>query len=418
MGSVRAARVAEAFSRAGHGVDVVAARTTRADSAQASDSERQPPVHVHRVARLRNARELALAVRARLRRRASANASSRETGWIVPADVPRWKRFLVAMALLPDNDQGFILPAIFHVLRTRARFDLLYTSGPPHSAHVAGLILKRFTRVRWAAEFRDPWTDNAVRPRYAVSDTADSIKGWLERRVLAAADHVIAVSDSAGELFRTKMRGDSKSRVLVVRNGIPVTPPPQRTAERSGVRVLYLGSLYHGRDPRPFFQALAKLRAEGHEPALSTCVDFFGECRIFRGLSVQGFIDDQGLEEVVRLHDSVARESVPALMAGAHVLLLLAQQQPLQIPAKLYEYLGARRAILAFADEGGETAAMLRRVGGHFVIDDADPSRAAAILGQALAAASGVVTMDEALLEEWSADRQMSRLVEALAGES
>jgi hypothetical protein len=56
-------------------------------------------------------------------------------------------------------------------------------------------------------------------------------------------------------------------------------------------------------------------------------------------------------------------------MASADLLLLLAQDQPLSVPNKLYEYLGMGKPIFAVADEQGETTRLLREVGGHFVLD-------------------------------------------------
>lgn len=410
VGSVRARRVATALAEAGHQIEVLTVRGPGMAHAAAGEAR------IHRVRRLPNARELALWARA-LFRRASGNrvGTGGSTGWIVRDDVPGWKRFLVAMALLPDAEQGFILPALVRALRLRRTIDLVYTSGPPHSAHVVGLLLKRLTGVRWAAEFRDPWTDNAVQPRYAISDTAAAVKARLERSTLSRADHVIAVSDATAALLAAKLPHAARGRVAVVRNGIAAGPAPPRVAH-SGLRILYLGSLYHGRDPRPFLEALAALRMAGDPCAARATAEFVGECRYFRGLSVEGMIRDLGLGDVVRVRDAVPREQVPALMAGADVLLLLAQQQPLQVPAKLYEYLAARRPILAFADAEGETASMLGRVGGHFLATSAEGASARDALSRALeAAARGErCPMDEGVLAEWSADRQMARLVSLL----
>lgn len=52
-----------------------------------------------------------------------------------------------------------------------------------------------------------------------------------------------------------------------------------------------------------------------------------------------------------------------------HQLLLSARAN------KVYEYLGTRRPILAVVDEDGETAQMLRMVGGHQLVsvNDAEP---------------------------------------------
>jgi len=54
-------------------------------------------------------------------------------------------------------------------------------------------------------------------------------------------------------------------------------------------------------------------------------------------------------------------------MRQAHVLLLLAPNQKLQIPGKAYEYIGANRRILAMTEQDGATADVIRNVGGAVV---------------------------------------------------
>jgi hypothetical protein len=97
------------------------------------------------------------------------------------------------------------------------------------------------------------------------------------------------------------------------------------------------------------------------------------------------------------------------------LLLLLAQNQPLQVPNKLYEYLGARRPILAFVDEMGESASMLRRLGGHFVVDRKDPAHVAEVVGRALSGQRPDETAaTESLLREWTSDVQFDLLQQRL----
>ena len=412
VGSTRTGRIARALRAAGHDVHVIAPRL------DGSPDETDDASVVHRVRRRRNAREIALALRDVLRRRkkTAASGTAAAAGYATPENVPQWKRFLVAMALFPDDQQGFILPAIARArtLHRQHGFDLLYSSGPPHSAHVAALILARLLRIRWAAEFRDPWTDNAVKPRFARSDTALAMKRWLERKSLAAADPIIAVSEAAGRVFAAKA-GARADRVLVIRNGIDAaTAEPLRPRAPGPVfRMTYLGNLYHRRDPRPLMRALAALRRAGELEGRTVELAFFGQCRWFHDVSLEAEARALGIADSVRFHDPIPQSDTPAVMAGSDLLLLFAQEQPLQIPQKLYEYFAARRPILAFADPAGETALMLNAAGGHYLVPDDDPERVADALRRAL---RGVPDSPPRFdpVAEWSVAREMGRLLDAL----
>lgn len=102
------------------------------------------------------------------------------------------------------------------------------------------------------------------------------------------------------------------------------------------------------------------------------------------------------------------------MAAESDLLLLLAQNQPDQVPQKLYEYLGTRVPIIAFVDRGGETARMLERVGGHHTVFDNDVDAAVRALESVLGTSENEPAGDPAVLEGWTADTQLKRFIDAL----
>jgi hypothetical protein len=131
---------------------------------------------------------------------------------------------------------------------------------------------------------------------------------------------------------------------------------------------------------------------------------------------VEKEIDALGLTAVVQIRDWLPHEAVKTLVEESDALLLLAQEQPDQVPNKLYEYLGTRRPILAFADPAGETARMLERVGGHYVVTGKDAAAVERAVQDVLhAARSGAWTVtDDTVLKEWTTEVQMKKLLEAV----
>jgi hypothetical protein len=72
----------------------------------------------------------------------------------------------------------------------------------------------------------------------------------------------------------------------------------------------------------------------------------------------------EGIEDIVSLEPSIPyRAALEEMQRADGLLVLQAANCNYQVPAKLYEYLRARRPILALTDPQGDTAAVLRAAG-------------------------------------------------------
>ncbi len=420
VGSLRAAKVADALRSAGHRVEVV---TARLPSERGRSRVREDSYGVHAVRCLPHPRGLYTWW---LRRR-NRGAGGAGNGAVQVQKAPAGSsgsgsrsrlrsalRWLGAFFWVPDQMFGFVLPAALRSLwLCRQGIDLVYTTSPPHSTHLVGLIIKSLIGIPWVMELRDPWRE-APNQLVAGNRAARALNRWLERRCLHAADRIVAVSDGIAEIVAERTGGNGVRPPIVARNGIdellsePLEPEPG-----AAFRIVYLGSLYLNRDPMPFLRALAVVRTRLGLGADDLSVEFIGACETYRGMSVPAAIQDLGIADVARVRPPIPHAEARAAMLRADLLLLLAQGQPAQVPNKLYEYLGARRPILAIADEDGETARILREVGGHYVVTDvADGS-----LEEALERAIRRVPLpppSEEVLAALTTDRQMEALMREL----
>jgi len=96
---------------------------------------------------------------------------------------------------VPDPHCTWIPAAIATAVRLhrRQRFDLVFSSGGPWSAHLVGLMLKTMTGVPWIADYRDPWT--LAWPFHLRKPAGiRMMERNMETRVLAAADAVVFVT--------------------------------------------------------------------------------------------------------------------------------------------------------------------------------------------------------------------------------
>lgn len=170
----------------------------------------------------------------------------------------------------------------------------------------------------------------------------------------------------------------AEGRLAVIGNGYDERafaglPEPVPNQAGKPLVMVHSGFLYpDGRDPLPFFRALAQLKAAGHVDASSLRI-------VLRASGSEATYARQlqqlGLTDMVDLAAPVSNRQALAEQARADALLLFQGDRfDRQIPAKVYEYLRVDRPVFALVGEQGDTAALLHATGGAQMapIDDTD----------------------------------------------
>ena len=109
--------------------------------------------------------------------------------------------------LVPDPQITWVPGAFLKGLSLirKERPAVIYSSSPPNSCQVLGLMLKRVTHVPWIADFRDPWTEGIRRKQsYERSGVRRRLEHAFERRVIESADHIIVTTEKTLEQFLAK----------------------------------------------------------------------------------------------------------------------------------------------------------------------------------------------------------------------
>jgi hypothetical protein len=244
----------------------------------------------------------------------------------------------------PDPQKGwraYAVEAGGNILRQQHVKAIISTS-PPATGHIVARILKDEFKVPWIADFRDLWTQNYYYPYGRLRRMRER---RLELRTLAAADALVTVSqpaaDDLGSLHRQKP-------VHGIPNGFDpgeVNAAPSKLTDK--FTITYTGNLYPGKQsPEPLFVALRDLISAGSIDAKDMEVRFYGP--------QAGWIDRQaeryGLTDVVKQFGTVPREIALNKQRESQLLLLLKWNDTRQrgaYLAKIFEYLAARRPVLA-----------------------------------------------------------------------
>ena len=304
-----------------------------------------------------------------------------------------------ALLALPDRDVSWIAPAVAAGLastRSRGAPDVIYSSGPPFSAHVAAACIAAFTRRPWVADFRDPWARAPWRDdRFLFEKRAWSI---FERLVVSRANASIFVTEANRADFAAHYGETRARRFHVVPNGCDPTdfdglvpnPAPGRFV------LLHAGSLYGARDPSPLFRVVADALKQG-----ALAPDRFRIRLIGRvpGVDLPQLIRTLGLEAVVEVIPHMPRRMVLQEMMDASALLVVQPVTRVSIPGKLYEYLAAGRPILALAEPEGDTAALVNRSGAGIAVSPDDPTGIRHALDELIAKGSRRLDVDRSLYD-------------------
>ncbi|MBI1852940.1 MAG: glycosyltransferase [Planctomycetes bacterium] len=293
--------------------------------------------------------------------------------------------YLSRLLVTPDSKIGWIPFAARAGIRAGrdVRPHAILSSGPPWSAHRAALRIARRLRVPWAADFRDPWaTSPFVEIPYPSLRRRNE---RLEAEVVREARLVLCNTDALEQNFRERYPAEPRDKFLTLTNGydpedfdglVPTRPAPGK------LRLLHPGVLYGKRNPRGLLTALGQIRDRDPDVARALDFRFVGFLREER-FDMEQVAVEWGLEGIVSGQGSVGHREALSLMRGADALLVLglAGGEPeSQVPAKVYEYVGADRFILSLSHPQGAIARILAQSGRpHRVVgfDDVAGIRAA-----------------------------------------
>ena len=264
------------------------------------------------------------------------------------------------------------------------RPQVIWSTYPIATAHLIGLSLARLTRIPWVADLRDPMAQNGYPPDPL---TWKSFK-WIEERVVARAAAVTFTTPGTEREYARRYPA-GRARYHLIENGYDesaFSSAEARATARPAAEphtLLHSGVIYPSeRDPRQFLAALANLRAAGTISAqkLRVVLRATGHDDYLRGL-----IREAGVADLVQLAPPLPyAEALAEMLSSDALLILQAANCNDQIPAKLYEYLRARRPIVALTDPRGDTAQALQAAGIDSIVPLDSASDIAALLARLL----------------------------------
>lgn len=267
-----------------------------------------------------------------------------------------WVKSVVAY---PDPMKGWLSFAVEAVreLQRNERIDAVLSTAPPVTCHLIGRRAKEILKCPWVADFRDLWTQNHY---YPYGRIRRRVEERLERKIIGPADALVTVSAPWAELLRQKFR---EQPVYWVTNGFDPDEFLSRSQELTKTfSISHTGQLYQGkRDPTLLLEVIADLIRAGAIPRTEMRIRFYGPHE-------SGWLPDLvqrcDLGDIVENGGLVPRpEALSRQQESQLLLLLIGPDTPGfagHYPAKIFEYMGSRRPIIALGGPPGVVSDLLR----------------------------------------------------------
>lgn len=243
----------------------------------------------------------------------------------------------------PDSHRGwkpFALETGKELLR-KEKFSALLSCHPTLS-HIVTRELKEISGLPWVADLPDLWSRNH---NYQYTPLRRYFDTRLELKTLSPADVLTTVSEPWAETLRDLHKGKQVYSITHGFNPDEVNEPP--VALTSKFTITHTGTIYpEGQDPSKLFAALRALISDGTIDPVNIEVRFYGSYLNWLDKEIEKY----GLSSIAKQYGQLPRSEVMERQRESQLLLSLKWENPEQRgwhSGKIYEYLAARRPVLA-----------------------------------------------------------------------
>lgn len=252
--------------------------------------------------------------------------------------------------VIPDMYYGWAKKAGIYgsALMEKEKFDVIFSMHEPPSSHLcAYYIKKQYKEVPWITYWSDPWLKDSTREKSFV--VKKLLEQNMEKNIVNMADKFIFVTEANKNEYLKDYKDlmDGNKKTFVLNRGFDkklydrlFKEEPPVLIKRDKLNIIYTGEIFSKlRDIKPFIKAVEEIRRENKEAYNLLNILFFGN------------IDDiEGKKKLESLEVATVSPRIPfdealKYMLNGNGLLLFGNKNSTQIPAKIYDYFGAKGRI-------------------------------------------------------------------------
>ena len=245
--------------------------------------------------------------------------------------------------------------------------DLIYSTAPYWSPHLAAYFLKQRYGICWVADYRDPWVSNRdyVKLYYPwMTEKEVALDRQLEKKLVKAMDLIVVAGGKWADDF-VEGYGVPSSKIREITNGYDEEDFAKldvKTEKNSKFTLCYNGAVGYNRNPIPVLQVLNSM--------IERNVLRKDEIRwIFNGAISGDYAKKMAAND--QYHIVVQNGMLPhrdSLQISMDSDVMVMYGEPgekgyLNYPGKFYEYLRIGKPILCFSSDRSFQADVLKETG-------------------------------------------------------
>lgn len=294
----------------------------------------------------------------------SLKTAGKKNVWIIA------KRIIRDMIVWPDSQISWMIFGnsinIASEIIENEGIDVIMSTSPPGTTHILANILAKKYGLPWLADFRDSWTANGEFERIGPLCRLDRL---LEKKCLKRADALMAVSkpmvDNLSQVHNKPAR--------VITNGFDEEDYDFSIELDQKFTITYTGRITAIRSLSLIIllKAISELIEEGHVDKKNLRIRIWGhnsrECLVNLAMKY-------GVQKCVESNMHVVYSEIIKYQKSSQILLSLEGMENRNgvYTGKIFEYLGAKRPILAIAEKDGVIDDLLRSTHAGVLCCDVD----------------------------------------------
>ncbi len=321
----------------------------------------------------------------------------------------------------PQRYWHFFAKRITNKIMRTHNIKLCYVSAGPFSSLGLGEYVKSRWGIPFFAEFRDEWTNNPIRRTIGYPQKTTLIEKKAEERILRSCSALVVLNNQMKTNFMSQYPFLQEKPLLVMPNSYDEHDFLQaeknlKMHTRKYLRMVYIGTFYNHQNPKLMFKALARYFHDHNLNSAQIQIHIYGKNK--PAFVLGELMADRIFSSASVFHGHIPYYKVIRQQLTADVLLLfISPTENCEVvqTTKLFEYLRAKKPILAIIPPKGEAAELINKCKSGWIFDSGDEAaiyRGFDFIFQKWSAGELAINPDIAEIEKYEQAKQVALLSE------